>query len=113
MRTQAKLKLCYYPLAPAEAQRIRRYLQVSGGASVLDPCCGTGAALAAMTDGMNVRRYGVELDAYRAEEASGILDEVVQGSAFDTRAPAESFSMVYLNPPYDFEIGEGRNQRME
>jgi hypothetical protein len=25
----------------------------------------------------------------------------------------ESFSLVYLNPPYDFEIGEGKNQRME
>ena len=25
----------------------------------------------------------------------------------------ESFSLLYLNPPYDFEIGEGKNQRME
>lgn len=25
----------------------------------------------------------------------------------------DSFSLLYLNPPYDFEIGEGRNQRME
>jgi hypothetical protein len=55
----------------------------------------------------------VELDAYRAEEARKVLDEVIQGSAFDTHAPVESFSLVYLNPPYDFEIGEGKNQRME
>jgi hypothetical protein len=38
---------------------------------------------------------------------------VIQGNAFDSHAPVESFSMVYLNPPYDFEIGEGKNQRME
>jgi hypothetical protein len=25
----------------------------------------------------------------------------------------ESFSLIYLNPPYDFEIGEGKSQRME
>ena len=98
----------------AEAARIRRFLQFSGeSASVLDPCAGTGAALVGLTDKAAVRRYGVELDAYRAEEARKVLDEVIQGSAFDTHAPVESFSMVYLNPPYDFEIGEGKNQRME
>jgi tRNA1(Val) A37 N6-methylase TrmN6 len=114
MRTQARLKLGYYPLAAAEARRIRRYLQFPGeSASVLDPCTGTGAALRIITDGAEVRRYGVELDAHRAEEARNVLDYVTQGSAFDTHAPVESFSLLYLNPPYDFEIGEGKNQRME
>jgi hypothetical protein len=61
----------------------------------------------------SVRTYGIELDAYRAAEARDVLDEVIQGSAFDTHAPVESFSLLYLNPPYDFEIGEGKNKRME
>jgi len=114
VRIQAKLKLGYYPLPTAEARRIRSYLQFSGEcASVLDPCAGTGAALCTLTEAASVRRYGVELDAYRAEEARKVLDEAIQGSAFDTHSPVESFSMVYLNPPYDFEIGEGKNQRME
>ena len=60
-----------------------------------------------------MRRYAVELDAHRAEEARNVLDYVIQGSAFDTHAPVDSFSLLYLNPPYDFEIGEGKNQRME
>ena len=60
-----------------------------------------------------MRRYGVELDAHRAEEARNVLDYVIQGSAFDTHAPVDSFSLLYLNPPYDFEVGEGKNQRME
>ena len=114
MRTQAKLKLGYYPLALAEARRIRNYLQFSDEtASVLDPCSGTGLALCNLSDGAAARRYGIELDAHRAEEAGKVLDEVIQGSAFDTHAPVESFSLLYLNPPYDFEIGEGKNQRME
>src|SRR6266850_6014769 len=114
MRTGAKLKLGYYPLVLSEARRIRNYLKFSDEpASVLDPCAGTGAALVTLTEGGPVRRYGVELDAYRAEEARNLLDEVIHGSAFDTHAPVDSFSLLYLNPPYDFEIGEGKNQRME
>jgi tRNA1(Val) A37 N6-methylase TrmN6 len=114
MRSQAKLKLGYYPLALAEARRIRNYLQFPNEqASILDPCAGTGTALCALSDGAAVRRYGIELDAYRAEEARKSLDDVIQGSAFDTHAPVDSFSLLYLNPPYDFEIGEGKNQRME
>jgi tRNA1(Val) A37 N6-methylase TrmN6 len=114
MRTQAKLKLGYYPLVLTEARRIRNYLKFSDeSASVLDPCAGTGVALLALSDPAPVRRYGIELDAYRAEEARKILDEVIHGSAFDTHAPVESFSLAYLNPPYDFEIGEGNNRRME
>lgn len=114
MRTPAKLKLGYYPLALAEAKRIRNFLQLPNEpASVLDPCAGTGAALHAVSEGAPVRRYGIELDAYRADEARKMLNEVIQGSAFDAHAPVDSFSLVYLNPPYDFEIGEGKNQRME
>lgn len=114
MRTQAKLKLGYYPLALSEAKRIRNYLQFADQtASILDPCAGTGAALCNLSEGAAVRRYGIELDACRAEHARTVLDEVVQGSAFDTHSPVDSFSLLYLNPPYDFEIGEGKNQRME
>jgi hypothetical protein len=29
------------------------------------------------------------------------------------RCPAEAFSLLYLNPPYDLEIGETNNQRQE
>jgi len=108
------MKLGYYPLPVKEAQRIAGCLQISSAAtSVLDPCAGTGAALAMITPGEGVRRFAIELDAHRAAEAKGIADEVIQGSAFDCHAPVETFSLLYLNPPYDFEVGEGRNRRME
>ena len=66
-----------------------------------------------LTDVAAVRRYIVELAAYRAEGVRMILDEVIQGSAFHTHAPVESFSLVYQNPPYDFEIGEGQNDNRQ
>jgi predicted RNA methylase len=114
MRTAARLKLGYYPLPEAEATRIRGFLTFGPEpASVLDPCTGTGAALLTITGEANVRRYGIELDAQRAREAQGALSEVIQGNALETHCPVESFSLVYLNPPFDWEIGPGRNQRME
>jgi len=112
-RTASKLKLGYYPLVEQEAKRIRRFLQFAGATSVLDPCAGTGSALRTITDGVEARRYGIELDAHRAAEAKKVLDEVIQGSVFETHSPVESYGLLYLNAPYDHEIGEGKNQRLE
>ena len=114
MRLEGRMRLGYYPLDSREAQRIRRFLHFPvEPASVLDPCAGTGAALLAITENSGSKRYGIELDSHRALEARATLDEVIQGNAFDAKAPVESFSFLYLNPPYDFEVGEGKNQRME
>jgi hypothetical protein len=74
---------------------------------------GEGAAFNQITTDSQVRRYGIELDAYRAEQARQVAEEVIQGSCFDVHCPVGSFSLLYLNPPYDFEIGEGQNRRME
>jgi predicted RNA methylase len=114
VRIQARLKLAYYPLPEAEAVRIRRFLEFPyREPSILDPCAGTGAALAAITAATSARRYAIELDTYRASQARNLCHEVIHGSAFDCHSPVESFSLLYLNPPYDFEVGEGKNGRME
>lgn len=114
MRLEGRMRLGYYPLDSREAQRIRRFLQFpSEPASVLDPCAGTGAALVAITADSYSKLYGIELDSHRAVEARATLCEVIQGDAFETKTPVDSFSLLYLNPPYDFEVGEGKNQRME
>lgn len=114
MRSIARQKLGYFPLSVAEAERIRRFLVFSGEeTSVLDPCAGTGAALASVTSGAKAMRYAIELDAFRAEEAAKTADQLVQGNCFDVHCAVESFSLLYLNPPYDHEISESRNARME
>ena len=38
---------------------------------------------------------------------------MIQGNAFDAHAKVESFSLLYLNPPYDSEINLTGNRRLE
>lgn len=39
-----------------------------------------------------MRRYGIELDAFRAEQARGAVDELIDGNRFDVQSPVESLS---------------------
>lgn len=113
MRPHGKIKLGFFPLPVPEADRLRNYLVANSEFSTLDPCVGDGMALVHLVQGMQARRYGVEIDAYRAEQAKGLGIETLQASTFDVRCPAEAFSLFYLNPPYDLEIGATHNQRLE
>ena len=112
-RNCARLQLGYYPLPESEASLLRSLLCFSELASVVDPCVGQGTALHRVTSDAPVRRYGVELDAERARVAGASGIETIQGNAFDAIAKPESFSLLYLNPPYDSEIGSIANRRME
>ncbi len=112
-RNCARLRLGYYPLPESEAIILRSLLSFAGPASVIDPCVGQGTALHLVTSDAQVWRYGVELDAERARIARGNGIETIQGNAFDAIASPESFSLLYLNPPYDSEIGSIANRRME
>jgi hypothetical protein len=113
MRNAARLKMGYYPLPESEAVKIRSLLAYSEPASVIDPCVGQGTALGLVTSNAPVRRHGVELDAERARIAGSNGIETIQGNTFDAIAKPESFSLLYLNPPYDSEIGSIGNRRME
>ena len=113
MRSAARLKMGYYPLPESEGEKLRALLSFASQASVIDPCVGQGTALHLVTGGAPVRRYGIELDAERARIASSKGIETIQGNTFDAIAKPESFSLLYLNPPYDSEIGTIRNRRME
>jgi 16S rRNA G966 N2-methylase RsmD len=112
-RSMARLKMSYFPLPVTEAHNIRSLLSFSGQCSVIDPCAGKGTALNLITSGAPVVRYGVELDTERAEEARAGGIRMVQGNTFDAHAKVESFSLLYLNPPYDSEINLTGNRRME
>jgi hypothetical protein len=112
-RNVSRIKLGYYPLPPSEGTRLRKLLDFELGASAVDPCAGTGAALHQLTDGAEVEKHGVELDAGRAAAASASGIATVHGNLFDTIGKSESFSFLYLNPPYDSEIGSADNKRME
>ena len=114
MRAVARLKLGYYPLPVAQGPLLRTRLSFpSGVATALDPCAGTGAALQALTAGANTQLFGVELDSNRAAAANAAGVQTIQGNLFDVRGRSERLSLLYLNPPYDFEIGPLANERME
>lgn len=117
MRIEARLKLGFYPLPVEHGPSIRARLEfppTDTPAAALDPCAGEGAALKAITKGSGSVLYGVELDANRAEAAKRAGIQTIHGNVFDVRCRVERLSLLYLNPPYDFEIGElQRNQRME
>jgi hypothetical protein len=80
---------------------------------VLDPCIGDGGAFKAITKDEKAIRYGVELDAYRVEQARAVARHVIHGDALDVHCPVGSLSRLYLNLPYDFECGESQNRRLE
>lgn len=97
-----------------EAQRLRTYLVFPEKPFVaLDPCVGDGSAFEILVQQGVALRYGVELDAYRTEQARGRGIEVIQGDALEVQCRVDSLSFLYLNPPYDFEVGKTDNQRME
>jgi SAM-dependent methyltransferase len=114
LRFLGKNRLGFYPLPLSEAQRIRRFLLFPDSpSSALDPCVGDGVAFEAITSDAEVIRYGIELDAYRAEQARQRIANIVQGNALKVQCPVECFGLLYLNPPYDWALGPADNRRTE
>jgi hypothetical protein len=70
-------------------------------------------AFARLLEGTQAHRYGIEIDAYRAEQAGSLGIETLHANTMDVRCPAELVSLLYLNPPYDLEVGQTNNQRLE
>ena len=106
MRFQGKSRLGFYPLPLFEAQRIRSFLWFPDAPSpAIDPCVGDGVAFEVITNGAEVFRYGVELDAFRAQQARERIPNIVQGNTLEVQCPVECFGLLYLNPPYDWTLG--------
>ncbi len=113
MRLAGRLKLGFYPLPVNEAERIRIRLQYPDEFSALDPCVGDGVAFSRLLGESNAHSYGIEIDAYRAEQAAELSIHVLQANTLNVHCPVESVSLLYLNPPYDFEVGQQGNKRLE
>lgn len=116
MRPHGKTKLGFFPLPTAETERLRTFLTFPSETSefsALDPCVGDGAAFTCLLKDIHARRYGIEIDANRAEQARNLGIETLHANTMDVRCPPEAVSLLYLNPPYDFEVGQTNNQRLE
>src|ERR1700688_2870024 len=113
-RFNAKVRCNYYPLPLREAERIRNLLRFPIDLfSALDPCGGDGAAFATITEDSSARSYGIELDAYRAEQAGPSLTKIVQGNCLETHCAVESFSLCFCNRPYDGALAVNARERLE
>jgi SAM-dependent methyltransferase len=114
-RISALERMGFFPLPEAEARRIRRHvLYPASKLTALDPCAGEGKALALITEGASGQRCGIELDAYRAEQAATRLDQVMYADCFDADCRVESLSLLYVNPPYQDAVHEdGPGQRLK
>ena len=100
LRFLGKNKIGFYPLPLSEAQRIRKFLLFPDqSSSALDPCVGDGVAFEVITSGAEVFRYGIELDAYRAEQARQRIPNIVQGNTLEVQCPVECFGLLYLESP--------------
>jgi hypothetical protein len=114
VRFQGKSRLGFYPLPLSEAQRIRRFLWFPDApSSAIDPCVGDGVAFEVITNSVEVFRYGIELDAYRAEQARQRIPNIVQGNALEVQCPVQCFGLLYLNPPYNWTLGAADSRRTE
>ena len=113
MRPHGQTKLGFFPLPFAEAKRLKNWLTFSERFSALDACVGDGVTFAHLLGHVACNRYGIEVDANRVEQAKALGIETLQANTMDVRCPAEAVSLLYLNPPYDWEAGESNNQRLE
>ncbi len=113
MRPHGQTKLGFFPLPVAEAKRLKNCLSFPQRFSAVDPCVGDGVAFAHLLQDVDCNRYGIEVDANRAEQARALALETLQANTMDVGCPAEAVSLLYLNPPYDWEAGESNNQRLE
>ena len=91
-----------------------------GSLRLLDPCAGEGEALSAVSSalaahGAEVETIGVELSDTRAAVAETVLDRCICADWADITCSHKSFSLLWLNPPYDAEAGQNqtRKRRLE
>ena len=106
MRLAAQAKMGYYPTPSLVVSLISGILirNSPGNIRVLDPCAGEGTALKEVSEFLNCESYGIELDTYRGKIAKENLTQCLIADYEMTRISNHAFSVLYLNPPYDWTI---------
>ena len=83
--------------------------------NILDPCAGEGKALINLWGNLGGDAYAIELNGLRAERiAQEHMHVKLLGpcSIMGCRVSFQSMSLLYLNPPFDSEIGGGKREEL-
>jgi Uncharacterised methyltransferase family (DUF6094) len=128
MRLIAQAKQGFYP-APPEAiagilKHLRRPVEPDprfkvDDVNILDPCSGEAKALVQLAEGLDVSKdhvCAIELNASRAARIAEAYPELrlLGPCSFEaTRITRHSFSMIYLNAPFDDEFGGGGREEVK
>ena len=114
-RLGSQAKAGFYPTPESVRGQLKQLIDIEEGARILDPCCGQGQTLAALTEGTGAITYGIELDHDRATEARQRIDHLLWGDALvEMRISPGAFGLLYLNPPYGYSLEpEAQAQRLE
>lgn len=120
MRLAGQAKSGFYPAASGAIAGILKHLRPCEkhpeDQYILDPCAGEGLAVKQLAEGLDIpqaRTYCVELDAARADAIRANMPEAnVLGPAsfLGVQITGFSFSVAYVNPPFDDELGGGRRE---
>jgi hypothetical protein len=115
MRLAAQMRGGFYP-APTDAiAHAATFLRPPREPwTICDPCAGEGAAIKQLSDLLGCPQsliYAIELDDSRAVKVRDTFHEaqvLAPASFFGCRSSPNSFSMIYLNPPFDDNYAGGR-----
>ncbi|MBF0552424.1 MAG: class I SAM-dependent methyltransferase [Deltaproteobacteria bacterium] len=104
MRLVAQAKMGYYPTPEHVTPLIAAYLrrQGEGTIKIFDPCAGEGTAVTSVGRQLQAETYGIELDHERGSIAKEILTRCLITDYQNTAISHGAFSLLYLNPPYDW-----------
>jgi predicted RNA methylase len=124
MRLAAQAKLGFYPINPIGIEKLLTHLYCRAPnpekkhdtINILDPCAGEGLALRQLREGLDVppnQTYAVELDKARnakVRENNPGINTVEAASFLNVQITGFSFGLVYVNPPFDSELGGGKRE---
>ena len=115
MRLAAQAKMGYYPTPEGVTEIIIRYLkrERKGRIRIFDPCSGNGTALCITGNHLQAETYGIEIDLDRGGKAKEVITRCLVTDYQNTRISHKSFSLLWLNPPYDWSASDGEIEKSE
>jgi len=115
MRLAAQAKMGYYPTPNTVIPILTKYLkrQNNGLFRILDPCAGEGTALQLIGNHLDAETFGIEIDLERGNKSKEILTKCLVTDYQNTRISHSSFSILWLNPPYDWATRDDDIEKSE